>query len=132
MDVRAIYVALFLASLPVAGCGTVMNLANSRPQEGGRAPFGGVHRDLSAMNSAGSDSSGAACAKSTSVQFPHVILCAADLPFSFVGDVVTWPYTAAFTYINQPVPAPLVTPAPMAITPQTSPSEVLPTPKSLP
>ncbi len=38
-----------------------------------------------------------------------MLFCTADLPFSFVGDVVTWPYTAAYSCINQPIPTPPVT-----------------------
>jgi hypothetical protein len=50
--------------------------------------------------------------KAGSEQQPQValsLLYAADLPFSFIGDVVTWPYTVSYTCINQPVPVPPVT-----------------------
>jgi hypothetical protein len=49
---------------------------------------------------------------SESEHYPQVALqlfCAADLPFSLIGDVVTWPYTAAYSFINQPIPTPPVT-----------------------
>jgi hypothetical protein len=45
-------------------------------------------------------------------QAAGTFLCAADLPFTLIGDVVTWPYTAAYNFINSPVPTPPVTPAP--------------------
>jgi hypothetical protein len=38
-----------------------------------------------------------------------MLFCAADLPFSLIGDAVTWPYTAAYSFINQPIPTPPVT-----------------------
>jgi hypothetical protein len=81
--------------------------------------------------------------KSESEQHPQVarmLFYAADLPFSFIGDVVTWPYTATYCYINQPTPAPPVKLAPTPpVTqatadgqPQASPSETLPEPRKLP
>jgi hypothetical protein len=51
-----------------------------------------------------------------------MLCCAADLPLSLIGDIVTWPYTAAYTFINQPVPAPPV----VVSTPPVA--EYLPTP----
>jgi hypothetical protein len=39
-------------------------------------------------------------------QVGPLLLCAADLPLSLVGDVVTLPYTAAYSCVNQPVPVP--------------------------
>jgi hypothetical protein len=56
-------------------------------------------------------------------QYPRVALmmfCAADLPLSLVGDIVTWPYTAAYSFINQPIPLPplvQVPPAPVGAPP---------------
>jgi hypothetical protein len=55
-------------------------------------------------------------------QYPQVALmvfCAADLPFSCIGDVVTWPYTAAYSFINQPVPTPAMMPPTAEPRPQT-------------
>jgi uncharacterized protein YceK len=126
MGVRTIYVALLLLSLPIAGCGTAVNLVNSHPEEGGRSPFGGVRQDMSCIK------------KSESQQYRQVglmLLCAADLPFSFVGDVVTWPYTAAYSCINQPTPTPPViyeptSPVTQATGPQTP--IQLPEPRKLP
>ncbi len=37
-----------------------------------------------------------------------MVLAAADLPFTLIGDVATWPYAAAYFAINQPVPVPPV------------------------
>jgi hypothetical protein len=84
-------------------------------------------------------------------QHPQAALAlfyAADLPFTFVGDVLTWPYTAAYSFINQPVPVPPVThpplfPPPPAIVapppvtaaevgPQASPPQSVPKPTDLP
>lgn len=113
MGFRTICVALMLSSLPIAGCGTAANVVRSRPEEGGRLPFGGVQQDLWCMKKAATGEYGSKPhTKSDSEQYPQMVLmlfCAMDLPFSFVGDVVTWPYTAAFTFINQPVPVPPVT-----------------------
>ena len=52
MAFRPICVALLLTSLPVAGCGTVANLACSPPEEGGKSPFGGVGRDVDCIKKA--------------------------------------------------------------------------------
>ncbi len=54
--------------------------------------------------------------KSESDSEPHpqvapLLLCAADLPFSLIGDIVTWPYTAAYVCINQTIPPIAQTPA---------------------
>jgi uncharacterized protein YceK len=152
MDFRAICVALLLSSLPIAGCGTVANLANSHPEEGGTTPFGGVRKDVSCLkNAANGESACKPLPKSESEQYGQAALklfCAADMPLSAIGDVVTWPYTATYTYINQPTPTTPVTLAPtypvmqaptppvaQATTenrPQTSPLELLPDPKKLP
>jgi hypothetical protein len=152
MAFRAICIALLLASLPSAGCGTVANLANSHPEEGGTTPFGGVKKDVSCLKNAVNKESGCKpLPRSDSEQYRQVALglfCAADLPLSAIGDVVTWPYTATYTYINQPTPTtpvtlaptypvmqaptPPATPATPGSGPQTSPLELLPEPKKLP
>lgn len=137
MAIRAICVALLLCSLPIAGCGTVANLANSHPETGGTTPFGGLRHDVWCIKKSEQCS-----------QAARQLFWAADLPLSAIGDVVTWPYTATYTYINQPTPTPPVTlaptypvlqattyPATQATTenrPQTSPSETLPKPRPLP
>jgi uncharacterized protein YceK len=116
MGYRAICVALLLSSLPLAGCGTVANLVKSPPQAGGKTPFGGVRQDVWCIqNAANGESPFWTHPKPDSEQHPQVgvmLLCAADLPLSFIGDVVTWPYTAAYSFINQPVPVPPVAQAP--------------------
>ena len=136
MAFRAICVALLLSSLPIAGCGTVANLVKSPPEEGGKSPFGGVRQDVSCIKKAANgESSFSTHPKSESEQHPQValmLLCAADLPLSLIGDVVTWPYTAAYSFINQPIPTPPVTQAPAEVPPQTSPSQLLPMPRQLP
>ena len=149
MAFRAIGVGLLLSSLPIAGCGTVANLA--RPGlNGGKIPFGGVKHDVSSIDKTTTGQSGCTPG-SPPEQYRQVALkvfCAADLPFSFIGDVVTWPYTATYTYINQPTPTTPVTLAPtypvmQAPTPpvtqataeiqsQTSPLESLPEPRKYP
>jgi uncharacterized protein YceK len=111
MAFRAIWVALLLSSLPTAGCGTVANLAKQGP-EGGITPFGGVAQDVECLKEAKNGE----CdlwfhPQPGPGQHPQValmLLCAADLPFSFIGDVLTWPYTATYVYINEPVPVPPV------------------------
>jgi uncharacterized protein YceK len=112
MAFRTIRVALLLASLPVAGCGTVANLANQKPGAGGVAPFGGVRQDVACLQKA---ANGEVCfrghPKSDSGQYPQralMLFCAVDLPLSLIGDLVTWPYAVSYTYINQPVPNPPV------------------------
>jgi hypothetical protein len=122
MAYRTLCVALLLSSLLIAGCGTVANLINKSPPEaGGKVPFGGVKQDLSCIhNAANGESPFGTHPKPDSEQHPQVgvmLLCAADLPLSLVGDVVTWPYTAAYSYINQPVPVPPVAQAPPIPTP---------------
>jgi uncharacterized protein YceK len=116
MAIRAICVALPLSSLLIAGCGTVANLAKPGPEEGGKAPFGGVSQDVTCFKKAASGSIGFRTPPMPgSDQPPQValmLLCAADLPFSLIGDVLTWPYTATYTCINQPVPTPPVIQAP--------------------
>jgi uncharacterized protein YceK len=143
MAFRAIRVALLLSSLPIAGCGTVANLVKPGPEEGGKSPFGGVRQDVWRIKKAANGESASATPKSKSKQSPQVapmLCCAADLPFTFIGDVVTWPYTATYSYINRPIPTPPVTLAP---TPpvkqataegqtQTPPFELLPQPKQFP
>lgn len=110
MTSRAICVAL-LAVLPAAGCGTVANLAHTNPDEGGRVPFGGVKRDLAAMHQPPAPvgpraphNSDADYSRRTSA-----VWSAVDLPFSFVGDLVTWPYVRIYLIVNAPVPVPPVT-----------------------
>ena len=117
MAFRAICVALLLSSLPIAGCGTVANLASSRPEEGGKSPFGGVRQDVCCIEKAANGEVGSRThPKSGSEPWPYTVapmlFAAADLPFSLIGDVVTWPYTAAYSCINQPIPTPPVTQAP--------------------
>jgi uncharacterized protein YceK len=151
MAVRAIGVALLLSSLLIAGCGTVANVVKPGPVGDGKIPFGGVKRDMSCLQSA---ANGECCLlthpKSEAKQGAQVasmLLCAADLPFSLVGDVITWPYTAAYSWINEPVPVPPVIQAPahgpplptLPVTqapeegrPQTPPPETLPDPRKQP
>jgi uncharacterized protein YceK len=142
MGFRAICGALLLSSLPIAGCGTVANLVDSRPVEGTR-PFGGVSHDVFCLKEATNGESGfRAHPASEPEQYKQVALmlfCATDLPFSLIGDIVTWPYTAAYSCINQPVPVPPVTQAPtllaapaMAEGRAQTPLENLPEPKKQP
>lgn len=142
MTVRAIGVAVLLSTLPVAGCGTVANLAHSRPEQGGRTPFGGVERDLACIQQAhAGDAPAKPHRKYGSEQYPHeamAVLCALDLPFSLVGDVVTWPYTFTYSRINAPTdyppvalgPPPTVVPPlpPLLPAPNAAPPMPIPTP----
>lgn len=125
MASRAICVALLLATLPAAGCGTAANLVRSRPEEGGKVPFGGVRQDVFCFKKAANgEYNFRTPPNSESAQYPRVALmlfCAADMPFSLIGDVVTWPYTASYSYINQPIPTPPVIQATVEGPPQNSP-----------
>ncbi len=145
MAYRAVCVSLLLSSLPLAGCGTVGNLVKSPLGRGGKTPFGGVRQDVWCIQKvANGESAFKTDPKLDSEQQPQValmLLCAADLPFSFLGDVLTWPYTASYSYINQPIPTPPVKMAPTPPVlqgaeeerPQTSPTEeTLPEPRKLP
>jgi hypothetical protein len=129
-------VSLLLLSLPIAGCGTVANVVGVHPEEGGITPFGGVRIDAACIQKAANGESGLKphC-DSDAEQFQQaalMLLCAADLPLSLIGDLVTWPYTVSYTYINQPVPLPPVTQATVEIRPQTPPLETLPEPRKTP
>src|SRR5262245_13022266 len=130
---RTCCVAVLLSILPIAGCGTVSNLARSLPEEGGRTPFGGVRHDVVCIKQAakGELAVGAHAKAEQEPQVALMLLCAADVPFSFVGDVVTWPYTAAYSFINQPVPVPPVIQAAGSPPPQRA-DETLPKPALIP
>jgi uncharacterized protein YceK len=140
MAFRAIRVALLLSTLPLAGCGTVANLARQQPGAGGVVPFGGVREDMNCIQKA---SNGEVVFRthhrSDSEQYPRralVLFCAADLPLSFVGDIVTWPYTVTYSYINQPIPTPpvlIANPPPgEPVMPPPAPSDAAPAPLPLP
>lgn len=126
MAFRAICGVLLLSTLPAAGCGTAANLARQKPGEGGVSPFGGVRHDVWCVKKAANGEFGLRThPKSESEQYPRVALmlfCAADLPLSLIGDTVTWPYTVAYTFINQPVPIP-----PVVLT-DPPPAQAIPTP----
>jgi uncharacterized protein YceK len=147
MAIRAIGLALLLSSLPSAGCGTVVNLVKPGPEQGGVIPFGGVKHDVAWINKAAGSEPGCKTAPVSDSehyrQMALMIFCAADLPFSFIGDVVTWPYTASYTFINEPIPVPPVIQAhpiagpagiqaPAEVQPQPAPLETLPEPKKVP
>ncbi len=137
MTFRALCCVLLLAVLSATGCGTMANLAHSNSEEGGRIPFGGVKRDMAAIHkSSGEESGPVTHRKRQSEQYPHemlTFLCAVDLPFSLVGDLLTWAYTSAYTTVNAPTitfadaPATLPLPAaplatkPTAVPPATQP-----------
>jgi uncharacterized protein YceK len=113
MTFRAICVALLLSTLPIAGCGTVANLSRQKPGEGGVSPFGGVRQDMACIKKATNGEVGFRThPRSESEEYPQralVLFCAADLPFSLIGDILTWPYAVAYSCINQPIPtAPVV------------------------
>src|SRR5437763_439419 len=102
MAFRGTCAALVLSSLFVAGCGTVANLVKPGA-DGGKTPFGGVQEDEWWINEAangecvvGSDRKSA-----EHPQLALMLFYAVDLPFTYVGDVLTWPYSAAYTFINE-------------------------------
>jgi uncharacterized protein YceK len=130
MAFRAIRVALLLSALPAAGCGTVANLAHTRPEDGGRVPFGGVKRDVACLRGGMNEEpvSGTHL-KSESGPYPRqllTVLCAVDLPFSLIGDVVTWPYTAVYSVVNDPIPVPPLVLADVPVTQPLPPAPVTP------
>ncbi len=143
MSVRTTVIALLISCLPAAGCGTVSNLAHSKPDSGGKTPFGGVRQDLMCIDQAANGELGfRSHPRSDSEQYPQIalmLICAVDLPFSLVGDIITWPYTAAYSWINQPVPYP---PVPVGLptppdpvghpTSNLSPAGLLPAPNAYP
>jgi len=111
------------------------------------SPFGGVRHDVRCVKKAANGEFGfKTYPESESEHHRQVALglfCAADLPFSLIGDVVTRPYTAAYSFINQPIPTPPVTQAqatlsppvtqtPAEVRPETSSLETLPQPRKLP
>lgn len=123
MAFRTIRIALLLSTLPIAGCGTVANLAKPGPEGGGKSPFGGVRQDVwRVKQAANGELDSGTHPGSEPEQHPQVarmLLWAADLPFTLIGDVLTWPYVTAYSFINQPTlaspaiqvaaPTPLVT-----------------------
>lgn len=135
MNIRAIGAAVLLSTLPAAGCGTVTNLARTNTETGGRVPFGGVKQDLACLQSASDEHTGIRRhSTSESEPYPRAMLacfCAIDLPFSLVGDLVTWPYTWGYTVVNEPIPTTPITFAdgPAAVP---APLPVPPAPKSMP
>lgn len=88
------------ASLLLAGCGTVANLTHTNP-DGLKAPFGGVRQDVAGIE-------GALNGDDDDIRLEHVkevtraAICAADLPFSAVGDTLAYPYTRSYNFINSP------------------------------
>lgn len=126
MAFRALCAGVLLSTLPVAGCGTVDNLVKPGPEGGGKCPFGGVRQDMCCIQSAANGESVARAHHDPESASHHqtalILLSAADLPFSLLGDLITWPYTAGYTYINQPVPFPPLTPAPVEPRPQSLPA----------
>jgi hypothetical protein len=108
MTARAIRVALLFAALATLGCGTAGNLIGAGP--GKKVPFGGVQRDLQCLTEVRDGEvtlrTGEEWAPLRHEQHLLMLLCAADLPFSFVGDVISWPYTRTYSFINQPTDYP--------------------------
>src|SRR4051794_23085940 len=114
MSLRASCAALLLSNVLIAGCGTVTNLVHLPPPEGGKTPFGGVRQDMAGIHKAANGE--CACRSGNGPNSEHaqvapMLFYAADLPFSLLGDVIAWPYPAAYTFINEPIPVPPVTQA---------------------
>jgi hypothetical protein len=144
MGYRTICVSLLLAILAGAGCGTAANLVKPFP-DGGKTPFGGVTHDVGCIDSAANGESGYRTHPQWESEQYRQLACtvfwAADLPLTVVGDVVTWPYTASYSCVNQPVPVPPVivqgstppvTQAMPTDQPQAPPLETLPEPRKVP
>ncbi len=99
MTSRAIPVAVLVAALFSSGCGTIENFAT--PKDGVRT-FGGVALDLQHASDLANGSTGGAgspvgsgggtqgttyAAMTLAIVFAPFL----DLPFSFIGDVITYP-----------------------------------------
>src|SRR4051794_41045008 len=101
MTFRTICVAVLLSSLPLAGCGTVTNVVRTNPEDGGKSTFGGVRQDVACIQKASNGELGfRSHARSDSDRYPQIALmafCAIDLPFSLIGDIVTWPYAVVYS-----------------------------------
>lgn len=131
MTSRAIRVALLVPALAAVGCGTASNLIGAGP--GKKVPFGGVHHDIRCLNHAADGQFGGRSEAESYPRLMTMVLCAADLPLSFVADAVTWPYTCSYTYVNSPTDYPplLITPpgggpAVPHMAPQQVPAEIPP------
>jgi uncharacterized protein YceK len=83
--IRRSWTIAFVAFVVVApvGCGTVKNFRDS----GKREPFGGVRDNLENIEYNADRSHIRMCPRWT------IAVCAVDLPFSFVGDIITLPWT---------------------------------------
>jgi uncharacterized protein YceK len=129
MTARAIRVALLFAALSTAGCGTAGNLIGAGP--GKKVPFGGVRRDVQCLTEVRDGEvtlrTGREWEPLRHEQHLLMVLCAADLPFSLIGDVISWPYTRTYSYINQPNDIPA-----LLVVPPAPPIPVAPAPGSLP
>jgi hypothetical protein len=127
MTSHAIRVALLFSVLSAAGCGTAANLVGAGPRK--KVPFGGVQHDKRCLSKVRDGELNLGWGGHEWEPQPHqqmglMVLCAADLPLSLVGDVVTWPYARTYSYINQPTDYPpigVATP-PAAPAPPVSPS----------
>jgi uncharacterized protein YceK len=102
---RSVVMIAAITGLSMAGCGTMANLAAPGPAAGGKAAFGGVQRDLDLIRTAHGESD---TPQAESHPTLKAVAATVDLPFSFVGDVVTWPYVAAYSIVNRPSPTPPV------------------------
>ncbi len=119
MASRAACFVVLLGGLAAGGCGTVANLAQPGAGGGGKVPFGGIQHDLYGVQGAHEESAPDSLPGSgPPPRLGKGLVCAVDLPFSLVGDLVTWPYTAAYTFINAPVPVPPFLAAPDVLSPQ--------------
>jgi uncharacterized protein YceK len=120
MNFRKACVGFLLSCLPIAGCGTIANVATPNPLV--KTPFGGVQHDVREIQQAANGDTSNPNAES---EHYHRVLvmafCAADLPLSLIGDVVMWPYTVIYSFINEPLPVPPVIQVPADDRPLVSP-----------
>ena len=132
MNVRATTAVLLLACLASAGCGTVANLCTAGPRRAAASPsVASSTTSRTFRNRPAGTPTSRRTARDNYPRTALTLLCAVDLPFSFVGDVITWPYTASFTYVNQPAPfAPIQILPPLlpAAAPAEAPPEMRPQP----
>lgn len=115
MSYRMLGMALVLTSLSTVGCGTAVNLVR-HGSEGGKVPFGGVQHDLDTFHETQAAAPTTAMGDTTTlthfVNLGRRIFFVVDLPLSLIADTITWPYTSAYTFINEPVALPPILQAP--------------------
>jgi uncharacterized protein YceK len=92
---RRLAVAVLVVGL--SGCGTAANTLWWAPFEGGQRVYGGVRAEVGVLRDGLSGKSDTSSAPDRA----GLVLIAADLPLSAVGDTLTLPYTIPTAILNQ-------------------------------